>query len=71
MHTGVIERGRSRQTRTTSAHASSATASVAALLLDADLTGASVYESLPPRCGMKFDAGVEHTRSVGATGEVT
>ncbi|WP_068265068.1 GntR family transcriptional regulator [Janibacter limosus] len=45
-------------------------ASVAAPLLDADLTETSVYESLRSRCGVEFDAGVEHTRSVGATGEV-
>lgn len=45
-------------------------ASVAAPVLDADLSTASVYEVLRSRCGVEFDAGVEHTRSESASADV-
>ncbi len=45
-------------------------ASVAGPLLEADLTHTSVYEVLRSRCGVEFDAGVEHTRSVPASPEI-
>ena len=45
-------------------------ASLAEPLLEADLSETSVYEVLRSRCGVEFDAGVEHTRSVAAAGEV-
>ncbi len=45
-------------------------ASLAAPLLEADLSETSVYAQLRSRCGVEFDAGVEYTRSVAATPEV-
>ncbi|NYF98329.1 UTRA domain-containing protein [Janibacter cremeus] len=45
-------------------------ASAAEPLLEADLTQASVYDVLRTRCGIEFDAGVEYTHSVPATGDV-
>lgn len=45
-------------------------ASIAAPLLEADLSATTVYDVLRSRCGVEFDAGVEYTLSQPATGDV-